>query len=279
MQANAPESSGTPRPGGPGEGSGRNRRRRPRRSGERSPGESGRKASSEGDEGSRPRQAKGDPAPGAGATRRAEAAGERRSRPAAQEGEGRGRSGDRRRERSGAAPRQDSPAPAAQEGAESRSRGSRRRGSRSGGAQAPAEDFVHDLADWAFEHDGYTIWTARMRLIPPTSDGRAWRSYIVDVHCEEFAVDRRLLPEIVELLELSVRHVDEAAGRDDLARLFADEAGRLNLPPAEQYRGRLPEDAVSPFMTPAQTALGTLQPLDLDTDQETIDLLNEGRRP
>lgn len=296
MSPARPDSPDGGRPEGRGgDGASRNRRRRPRRGG------------SPRGEGSEPREG----APAAGAKSPASDAGsagsagggQRRNGERQRQGEGaRGdanRTGQERRGRRPGQSRDAEPpkgggddrgrrqAPAKQvetvdaASESARGRGSRRRsgrGAKAGAQPEAADERFPELASWAFAERGFTVWTARMKVQPPTSDGRAWRTYIVDVHLDELAVDRRFLAELAPLLELSVLHAREDAGVAELAARFAAAAIEADLPDANAYRERLPEEALVPGQTPTQNALGTLLPLDLDTDQETIDLLNEGRR-
>lgn len=259
-------------------GASRNRRRRPRRSSSnREAGESaerregaGAKPAGRGEDNSGRPAGRGEGGSGRPAGRGEGGA----SRSAG--GERKGGSNERREKRPVAHKAGDVASEAPGEG---RGRNRRRsgRGARTSVQQAAFDETIPDLHSWAFSERGYTVWTARMRISPPGSGGCGWRTYIVDVHVDELAVDRHYLSELLPLLELSVAHVQEEAGVAELAGIFARAAEEATLPDAATYLARLPEEATLPGTTPTQTALYTLVPLDLDTDQETIDLLNEGR--
>ena len=134
-----------------------------------------------------------------------------------------------------------------------------------------------DLAAWSFEHLGYTAWMAHAQILPTATPERAVRTYIVDIHVDEDAVNPRLWPAIQPLLDLEVTAADAAKGARALAEAFRHKAGETGLPPADQYRQVLPpvEATVS---SPVQAALDTAMNMDLDHPQEDIDVMNEGRR-
>lgn len=134
-----------------------------------------------------------------------------------------------------------------------------------------------DLAAWSFEHLGYTAWMAHAQILPTATPERAVRSYIVDIHVDEDAVNPRLWPAIQPLLELEVTAADAAKGARALAEAFHRKASETGLPPADQYRQVLPPvEATVP--SPVQAALDTAMNMDLDHPQEDIDVMNEGRR-
>lgn len=143
-------------------------------------------------------------------------------------------------------------------------------------AERDAEN-IPNLTDWSFEHAGYTAWMAHAQILPTLTPQRAIRSYIVDIHAGEDAVNPRLWPAIQPFLGLEVVGPTAENGARALAETFRRLAGELDLPPAADYLRDNPpvEAAVS---SPVQAALDTALPLDLDHPQEDIDIMNEGRK-
>jgi hypothetical protein len=118
---------------------------------------------------------------------------------------------------------------------------------------------------------------AHAQVVPLADPARAVRSYIVDIHVDEDAVNARLWPAILPFLELEAAVPNAELGAKELAQAFRALAKDTALPPAEQYRALLPpvEAVVS---SPVQAALDSAMPLDLDHPQEDIEVMNEGRR-
>lgn len=131
--------------------------------------------------------------------------------------------------------------------------------------------------EWAIELAGYTFWIAHADIQPAAMADRAVRSYIVDVHAGEDAVNPRLWAAISPFMELEVAAPNMQTGRKRLEELIRATAEALNLPPVAAYLEVAPpvEQAVS---SPVQAALDTAIPLELDTPWEDIEVMNEGRK-
>jgi len=139
------------------------------------------------------------------------------------------------------------------------------------------EDEVPNLLEWAIDHAGYTFWIAHADILPAAVADRAVRSYVVDVHAGDDAVNPRLWPVISPFLELEVAAPDKKEGTRRLAELIRTRAAELELPAVAAYLEVAPpvEQAVS---SPVQAALDTAIPLELDTLYEDIAVMNEGRK-
>jgi hypothetical protein len=138
-------------------------------------------------------------------------------------------------------------------------------------------DPTPNLSDWSFEHLGYTAWMAHAQVQPIRDPRHSLRSYIVDIHAGEDAVNPRLWPEIAPFLKLETSVPGPEAGAKSLAEKFRALAAELGLRPAADYLAENPPPEVS-VSSPVQAALDTAIPLDLDTEQEDIDVMNEGRK-
>ncbi len=136
---------------------------------------------------------------------------------------------------------------------------------------------VPSLQDWSIEHLGYVAWMAHAQILPTASPQRAVRSYIVDIHAGEDAVNPRLWPAIAPFLKLEVVGPTAEAGARALAEVFRQLAAELELAPAADYLHDNPPPEVT-VSSPVQAALDTALPLDLDHPQEDIDIMNEGRK-
>jgi hypothetical protein len=140
-----------------------------------------------------------------------------------------------------------------------------------------AQEQVPDLNDWRFDHRGYTVWLAQSQVQQAASADRRIRTYIVDIHVDEHAVDSKAWPVIEPLFQLDSHAPSFDRGRKMLADLFAREAGRVNLPPADKYKAEVPEPE-SRYAPVSENALASAMELEMDHPQEDIDLLNEGRK-
>lgn len=138
------------------------------------------------------------------------------------------------------------------------------------------EEEAADLQAWAIEHLGYTIWMAHADVLPRASAERAVRTYVVDIHAGEVAVNPRLWPAITPFLELEVLAADQTQGSRRLQELLRGRAAELGLPPATDYLLLAPPAEVT-VSSPVQAALDTAMPMELDHPQEDIDIMNEGR--
>lgn len=139
------------------------------------------------------------------------------------------------------------------------------------------EEEAPNLLEWAIEHAGYTFWIAHADIQPAAMAQRAVRSYVVDVHAGEDAVNPRLWAVIAPFLELEVAAPDMQSGRKLLEERIRQCATEQALPPVSAYLEAVPpvEQAVS---SPVQAALDTAIPLELDTPWEDIEVMNEGRK-
>ncbi|MFA7330236.1 MAG: hypothetical protein WC326_04095 [Candidatus Delongbacteria bacterium] len=133
------------------------------------------------------------------------------------------------------------------------------------------------LQDWSIEHLGYVAWMAHAQILPTATPQRAVRSYIVDIHAGEDAVNPRLWPAIAPFLKLEVVGPTAEAGARALGEAFRQLATELELAPAADYLRDNPPPEVT-VSSPVQAALDTALPLDLDHPQEDIDIMNEGRK-
>lgn len=294
----SPSSDPRPRPAGNGDSSGGDRSRGRRRSGRGGRGRSGSGAGQP--QGQAPGPATG-PSPEAnggqarnGNERRGESRGESR-------GDNRGRGGRRSGEGASQGSEGRSDRPRGERGGRGEGGGGGRQASRGGGdagkAQAQGQNQAQqqeaararrreaereseptpNLQDWSFEHLGYTAWMAHAQIQPIRDPGRALRSYIVDIHAGEDAVNPRLWPEISPFLKLEATGPGPEAGAKALAEQFRALASELGLRPAADYLAENPPPEI-PVSSPVQAALDTAIPLDLDTEQEDIDIMNEGRK-
>lgn len=233
-------------------------------------------------QGARPAQGGGRPQQGQGGQ-----GGQNGQRPANQPGQGAGGEGRNRaqggrrsadgNERGGGRPQQGQGGrPAAADGG--RGQAQQQDAGRSKRREAEREgENIPNLTDWSFEHAGYVAWMAHAQILPTVSPQRAVRSYIVDIHVGEDAVNPRLWPAIVPFIKLEVVSGSAEAGARALAEAFRQLAATEALAPAAEYLKENPPSE-NPISSPVQAALDTALPLDLDHPQEDIEIMNEGRK-
>ena len=293
----SPSSDPRPRPAGNGDSSGGDRPRGRRRSGRGGRGRSGSGGSGEGQaQGQTQGQTTGQAQGQGRGERRGEPRGERR-------GEARADNRNRGGRRSGDVPTPGGEAktdrPRGDRGGRGEGGGGRPAGRGGAGEAAKAQaqnqaqqqeaararrreaeresEPTPSLQDWSFEHLGYTAWMAHAQILPIRDPKRALRSYIVDIHAGEDAVNPRLWSEIAPFLNLETTGPGPEAGAKALAEMFRALAAEAGLRPAADYLAEHPPAEV-PVSSPVQAALDTAIPLEPDTDQEDIDIMNEGRK-